>query len=145
MSRVNNSVFNGIAESLTNVGQNIIIDHLNNGNLFKIRDMLGNETLNNMDELKAALNKYNIIGILPHMVFELKQAGIFEPKILEAYQYMLNNVKSKKINNGTLDFNAANEWNETQRWDVSLSEKLGFDRNVAYRAVVILIVVDYDS
>lgn len=135
MSRVNNSVFNGIAESLTNVAQNIIIDHLNNGNLLKIRDMLSTETINNMDELKAALNKYNIIGILPHMVFELKQAGIFEPKILEAYQYMLNNVKSKKINNGTLDFNAANEWNETQRWDVKLSEKLGFDRNVAYRAV----------
>jgi len=135
MSRVNNSIFNGVAEGMTNQAQNIIIDHLNNGNLFKIRDMLGKETLNNMDELKAALNKYNIIGILPHMVFELKQAGIFEPKILEAYQYMLNNVKSKKINNGTLDFNAANEWNETQKWNQITVNELGFDRNTAYRAV----------
>lgn len=97
--------------------------------------MLSTETLNNMDELQSAMNKYNIRGILPHMVYELKMAGIFEPEIIEAYTYMLNNVKSKDTKDGTLDFIQANKWIENHKFSASFMTKNGFTKASAYRAV----------
>lgn len=135
MSRVNNSVFESLSASLTNQAQRIIVTSLNNGNLEKLRTMMNTETLNNMDELKSAMNKYGIRGILPHMVYELKMAGVFEPGIIEAYTYMLNNVSSKFTKGGTLDFVAANKWIETHKFTGTFVSTHSFNKTTAYRAV----------
>lgn len=135
MSRLQNSVFRATAESMTNQAQRIIVEHLNNGNLNKLRTLFLTEDIRNMDELKAAMNKYKVKGILPHLAFELKQTGLFEPGILEAYSYMLANVKSTQAKAGTLDFVAANKWIETNNFTALFVGKNKFDQNQAYRAV----------
>lgn len=135
MSRVNNAVFESLSASLTNQAQRIIVTSLNNGNLIKLKTMMNSETLNNMDELQSAMNKYNIRGILPHMVYELKVAGVFEPGVIEAYNYMLNNVSSKYTKDGTLDFVAANKWIENHKFTAAFVSKEGFNKATAYRAV----------
>jgi hypothetical protein len=135
MSRLQNSVFRATAESLTNQAQRIVINHLNNGNLNKLRTLFLTEDIRNLDELKVAMNKYKIAGILPHLAFELKQTGLFEPGILEAYAYMLGNVKSKHAKEGTLDFVAANKWIENTNFTALFTATNKFTKEQASRAV----------
>jgi hypothetical protein len=135
MSRINNSVFESVSASLVNQAQRIIVENLNNGNLVKLRTMFNTETINNLDDLQSAMNKYNIRGILPHMVYELKVAGLFEPEIIEAFTYMLANVRSKDTKDGTLDFIQANKWIENNKFTAGFIAKNGFTKSSAYRAV----------
>ena len=134
MSRINNTIFSSISESLTQQAQRILISNLNNGNMVKLRTMFLTENIKNQDQLKAAMNKHNIYGILPHMAFIIKQTGALEPKRIEAYLYMLNNIKSSKTKD-TLDFVEANKWIETNNWTPTFIAKHGFSKEVAYRTV----------
>jgi hypothetical protein len=134
MSRIHNSAFESLSASLSNQAQQILVENMNNGNLFKIRDMFNNETITNLDELKQAMNRYNIRGILPHMVYELKLVGMFEPKVIETFNFLLNNVSSSEIKNGTLDLIAANKWIESHLFTPAFV-KDNFDETTAYRTV----------
>jgi hypothetical protein len=138
MSRVNNVVFESLAASLTNQAQRIIMTNLNNGNLTKIRAMFATESITNLDGLQTAMNKYGVRGLLPHMVYEMKMAGLFEPGVIEAVTYMASNVTSDFTKSGTLDFVAANKWIESHKFTALFKAKHGFDKATAYRAVAAL-------
>jgi hypothetical protein len=138
MSKLQNSVFRGTAEALTNQAQRIIVENLNNGNLNKLRTLFKVEDIRTLDDLKIAMNKYKIKGLLPHMAFELKQAGVLEDGILEAYSYMLANVSSKHAKAGTLDFVAANKWIENHAFTVTFVGKNKFNKEQAMRSVAVM-------
>jgi len=144
----NNRGYQSVITGLTEQAQVIIIEGLRDGktgkrdgSLYKVREIIRSGNITNLTELNDAMKKAGLIGwfagrhLQPHLMQELNKAGLFADGVLETYEWMLANVRSKETPN-TLDLQAALRFIETANWtDLGelLSKGIEFDKHQAYQ------------
>ena len=142
--QLNSTMYRRLNDSLTNQAQIILVKSLNNGDLAKLKGIFNRDDVSapgidpalpmqNQDHLSRDIKKAKVKGINAHYAYILKQAGLLEGNRLEIYSWMLANIPSKEIRNGTLDFQAALRWIETFDW--SSLHGLNFTREEAYQTI----------
>ena len=140
---LNSTVYKRLNGALVNQSQLILVKALNNGDLRKVKGIFGRdeslapgitaaESMNNQDHLKRDLKKAKVRKINAHYAYIMRQAGLLEGNRLEIYAWMLKNIKSTHIRNGTLDLTSAQEWIESYDWNNS---KLFFGKEEALQTV----------
>jgi hypothetical protein len=140
---LNATVYKRLNGALVNQAQLILVKALNNGDLRKVKGIFGRdeslapgitaaESMNNQDHLKRDLKKAKVRKINAHYAYIMRQAGLLEGNRLEIYAWMLKNIKSTHIRNGTLDLTSAQEWIESYDWNNS---KLFFGKEEALQTV----------
>ena len=140
---LNATVYRRLNGALVNQAQLILVKALNNGDLRKVKGIFGRdeslapgitaaESMNNQDHLKRDLKKAKVRKINAHYAYIMRQAGLLEGDRLEIYAWMLKNIPSTHIRNGTLDLTSAQEWIENYDWNNS---KLFFSKTEALQTV----------
>jgi hypothetical protein len=131
--------------ALVNQAQIILVKSLNNGDLMKLKGIFGrdaslapgitaDEAMENQDHIKRDLKKAKVKKINAHYAYIIKQSGLLEGNRLEIYTWMLKNIPSKHIRNGTLDFQSALRWIETYNWTTT-KNRVPFSRAEAYQTI----------
>ena len=143
--QINSTMYKRLNGALVNQAQIILVKSLNNGDLMKLKGIFGrdaslasgitaDEPMENQDHIKRDLKKAKVRKINAHYAYIIKQSGLLEGNRLDIYKWMLKNIPSIHIRNGTLDFQSALRWIETYNWTAT-KNRVPFSRAEAYQTM----------